>query len=554
MLTVRQALKIPPLDRATVVGGKEGLDRKVQFVNIMEVPDVGRWMKGGEFLVTAGFALHEEPALIGTIMKDLENAGVSAFGIKLGPYLQSIPEELIREADRLKLPLIELPGVPYMDFMIPIFENLMSQQYQALKRAEETHEQLIELALRGEGIAGICRTVEQLVRNPVLIMDKVNNCISRSPDRIQNKYGQNVPGWENDIVNFLVDNVKFSRLSAQRVNRMNYDGESELYVVPVQVHGSVENVLVCWEKFLKLDDISLRALENAATVVALEQVKERAILENEQQIRGELLEDLIWNNYKSKDMILKRASFCRLNVNARLAVFIIDIDEFDAYLLNRENASEEQVQQLKQDVIQYTRFILTRQMGHPPLLYQRSDNVVGLISLNGKKDTTEYRDIFVEIQEYLQNRYHLQVSVGVGRANVGMEDLKQSYDEAMLALRVGRFLHGDGSISFFQELGPYSFLCDLRDSEFMQGFYNETLGKLHTFDQQNRGDLVRTLQAYFESGRNLRVTAEKLFLHRNSVIYRLKKVEEVTGMQLDNPEDQFRFQLALRVGNVLFSG
>ncbi|HHU31859.1 MAG TPA: PucR family transcriptional regulator, partial [Clostridia bacterium] len=123
VLTVRKVLKIGPLKKARIVAGHQGLDNEITFVNIMEVPEVARWMKGGEFLVTAGLPLKNDPLLRKRIIEELHGKGVSAFGIKPGQFFDTIPDDLIVHADKVGLPLIELPSdIPYMDFMLPIFE------------------------------------------------------------------------------------------------------------------------------------------------------------------------------------------------------------------------------------------------------------------------------------------------------------------------------------------------------------------------------------------------------------------------------------------------
>ena len=100
-ITVRQALEIGPLKRAKVLAG-QGLDRKITFVNIMEVPDVARWMKGGELLLTAGFALKDEADLRRRLIIELAQKGVAAFGIKPGKYFDEVPADMIQCADRCR--------------------------------------------------------------------------------------------------------------------------------------------------------------------------------------------------------------------------------------------------------------------------------------------------------------------------------------------------------------------------------------------------------------------------------------------------------------------
>ena len=136
-ISVRQALKVDALKKAKVVAGYQGLDNVISFVNIMEVPEVSKWMKGGELLVTAGFALKDTGEARRQLIYNLAAKGVAAFGIKPGQYFHEIPDDMVEYANEVGMPLIELPhDVPYMDFMVPIFEILINDQMARLKKEE----------------------------------------------------------------------------------------------------------------------------------------------------------------------------------------------------------------------------------------------------------------------------------------------------------------------------------------------------------------------------------------------------------------------------------
>ena len=118
-------------------------------------------------------------------------------------------------------------------------------------------------------------------------------------------------------------------------------------------------------------------------------------------------------------------------------------------------------------------------------------------------------------------------------------------------LRIGRFLSGSASVTFFRDLGPYRFLYELQDSEAMLAFHRELLGKIELYDAQNQTELLKTLICYFKNDCNARITAKELFVHKNSVIYRVKRIEEITGLDLSDPEDRFNLQLGLKLDRIL---
>lgn len=109
--TLREVLCLPAFAGCTVRGGAEGLDRRVGGVNLTDTPDYARWLAQGELLITTGFAIADDPQAIGALLPTAAEKGLSGVGIKPGRYLpKPLPAELTEAADRLGLPLLELPG------------------------------------------------------------------------------------------------------------------------------------------------------------------------------------------------------------------------------------------------------------------------------------------------------------------------------------------------------------------------------------------------------------------------------------------------------------
>ncbi len=550
-LTVRKILETGPLKEAKIVAGHQGLDNIVTNVNIMEVPGVARWMKGGEFLVTAGFPLKGDPALRGKIIGELHAKGVSAFGIKPGQYFSAIPEDLIAHADEVGLPLIELPPeVPYMDFMLPIFETLINTQLFLLKKSEEIHNTLIEVALKGQGIADLCKKIADLTANPAIIIDKNCNILgyAKISEQECTELAQEVLKQINDQENFAA----FLRPHRSHQLEIVLKGDKKnLVVVPVDIKGLVKGYLVVKEFYRLLDEQDIMAIERASTIVSLELMQEKEVFEAERKVRGELLEDLINGNFRYEEAVIRRASFSNFNLNCPLAVFVINIDGFEQFLLSSVRKDESFAQEIKSWISDTTHRIFLDYRGSAMLL-AKSDGIIGLLYLNSNGDKKIFIKKTEEIRHKILEKYKkLHISIGVGRAYTGAGYVKHSYEEALAAVLIGRMLKGSGNTTFFEDLGPYRFLYEMKDSEPLQTYYQEMLGNLLAYDKQNNTDLVRTLNCYFKNNCNLRVTAENLYVHKNSVIYRIKKVEEITGLNMNDAEHKFSLHLALKLGQIM---
>jgi purine catabolism regulator len=141
----------------------------------------------------------------------------------------------------------------------------------------------------------------------------------------------------------------------------------------------------------------------------------------------------------------------------------------------------------------------------------------------------------------------VHLSVGVGRTGRGLAGLRRSFAQAQEALALSQDLFPGGKVLTFGDLTLYHLLCRLQDCEELLEFYNQTLAPLVEYDLSHRMQLVHTLEAFFAHHGNVSQTAESLYLHRNSLLYRLGRISEITGMDLDNPEHRFCLHLALKL-------
>lgn len=108
--TLQEVLRLPVFAGCTVCGGAAGLGRRVSGVNLTDTPDYARWLAQGELLITTGFAIADDPQAVDALLPTAAEKGLSGVGIKPGRYLPGpLPAALTEKADRLGLPLLQLP-------------------------------------------------------------------------------------------------------------------------------------------------------------------------------------------------------------------------------------------------------------------------------------------------------------------------------------------------------------------------------------------------------------------------------------------------------------
>lgn len=138
-------------------------------------------------------------------------------------------------------------------------------------------------------------------------------------------------------------------------------------------------------------------------------------------------------------------------------------------------------------------------------------------------------------------------SVGVSRVLVGLEGLRRAIGQAMDSWELGQRIAARPSPYFYEELGLYRLLAGLRARDEVKRFYAETLEPLVRYDRAHHTDLVHTLEVFFEQNANASQTARALYVHRNTLNYRLQRIMEITGLDLDDAEVRLALQLALKI-------
>ena len=322
--------------------------------------------------------------------------------------------------------------------------------------------------------------------------------------------------------------------------------ETGMYIVagvrlPDQTAGYVWAHLVTP---IRGSDTGLRDLvSEAAAASAVEIVRQRALLEGEQRVRNSFLEDLLSGRLTSVSATRRRAKFLGYDLTGPQAVFVLDLDEFREFILER-SADEATVQRLKHRFRQAVENWLETAWPLPTMTWEHSDALVVLAPARDE------RAAFLQRVETLRNHVQLRlagpsISAGVGESRHNMLELRDSYAEAEHAVRIGSAVFGNGTTTAYRDLGVYRLLFHLRDQKELWDFCAETVGPLERYDERHDGSLVETVGTYLDLQGNVTRAAEALHLHRNGLLYRLSRIETLAGISLSDPTDRLAMQLAL---------
>ena len=169
------------------------------------------------------------------------------------------------------------------------------------------------------------------------------------------------------------------------------------------------------------------------------------------------------------------------------------------------------------------------------------------------KAGTEMRDIekiAVNIADTLSSEFYTKVSIGISTIVDNIKDLAKAYQEAQVALEVGKVFETEKNIISYENLGIGRLIYQLPTTlceMFLQEVFKK--GSLDSLDRET----LMTIQCFFENNLNVSETSRKLFVHRNTLVYRLEKIRKLTGLDLREFEHAITFKVALMVRKYLDS-
>ena len=541
MITVQDILDIPGLN-LKLLAGHRAATSPVRWVHITEMADPTKWLRGGELLLTTGLGIQnvEEDEQLAHLRRLVE-AKVSGLGFGVGFGFKKVPEAMIRLADEQGFPLFEVPyNVPFIAITEAVASKIVNEQYSMLQRSLAVHEKLTKIVLEEKGLQFIISTLAALVGCSAVLFDFHGVVLCEASHR------RRIP---TELVAEL-----WKQISDKRAQRQHFAVDGRGHATAVQVYPVVAShrigaFLAIIKDTGEFSDYDRIIMHHVVTVTALELVKKKAVAETEKRLAGDFFDELIASDLYEEE-IARRLAFFGLEPEVEHLITLVDIDEFKAFVDGKSDKQETVVQDVKERLHwAVDEFLAQRDV--PFISASRSDSVVVLLQIGADK-TAKVLGIAGELQEAITAMIpEVTVSIGIGRPHRSLVDLRQSYYEAHYAIKI-RKLNGDTSvIASFDDLGSYGLLLGLQDTLSLEVFYDSVLGKLHDYDEQSSSDLVKSLACFLEANGHWGEAAERLYVHRHTLRYRMKRVEEISGRDLGSSQDRMEFWLALKAKELI---
>lgn len=523
-ISVEEVLNLPALKGYKLLAGAAGIHKRCKHLTILETPMGIEWLEGGEFLLTAGYAFVNNDEYKKSMMVDANRKGVSAIAIKDNRYFGEISKELIEHADKFEIPLIQIPyEVVYTRTVSSFYDTLFYRKNDYILSLNNIYEKLLDLSFENKNIYEMVYSLSNLSNANVFLFDNDDNLISK---HIINKAScKNLSEFKTikkDVTSTISDykgyatnyNIKGSFVSIYPILR-NENKFAFLYVVAN----------------MELDKLAQSAIEYGVSIISMKLERDRTAKLAQTRFNKTLV-DIMLNNKELPDEFYENvendlgwdSEGCVVGICIRLHVpYEQNIEKFKTYIFNG----------------------LKKLFEDRNYLYTDKKKEMFLFI---KIPSEDYLDnIIVNLYNYIKTfKDSIITSLGVANSYKSIKNIEQLFNESYLAA-----LFSNQEVIYFNSLDTIKLLYPLKEDKEIQEYYKRTIKKLERYDEEHGSYLIETLEAYFRYNLKKTTVAEKLYIHVETLRYRLSRIEEITGYSLDDSEGLFALQMGIKLKRLI---
>lgn len=395
--------------------------------------------------------------------------------------------------------------------------------------------------------------ISKRVNNPITIEDMNHRLIAYSTHghandqaRMETIMGRRVPEgvlnrlWQDGVIQQLMGSDRAIRIQAK-----TEVGLGDRVAIAIRKGQSVLGYIWVQEVNERLGEQEMSFLQQAARA-AMPRLHQR---QTKRRLQAEKAKEFFWElllgNLAFHHEIQVKAEDIGIRLPKPFSIFIFEADSPQTESVQKELTYL--LDNLK-DSFPLTQFPLT-------VTDQKR-----LILMGGggdsKREFHERSVAFVEaVHHRIRERFGILEFEGVfGQAYQSFSHTEQSYHQALSVLRMKKNLPEETrGIHGYADLGIYRLLPTFVEKNEAEGYKNLRLQKLISYDKENQSNLLETLEIYFDHAGRMNVAAQQLHIHPNTLAYRLKRISEVSGLDLDDPNQRISMYLDLKMMKLLNS-
>lgn len=510
-----------------VIAGEQGLNNEIKSIEVIEIPEGVYWTREGDFMITTGYFLKKNESTFENFINLLLYHKAAGLGIKIGRFIDEIPNNILEIAKERKFPIINIPlHMRYSNILWPVAFKLHNNN---------EYDNYIVKRYKKELLAGI----------------KTNYNISYIINQLSNYIGLDVYIlWD---VNFksIINDMNFKTYIIKKMLEENYEkiissdnfcevernGENFLFLKITGVEETIAHLCIVenTREITKTDYKIIKETIPYLTINLLSNTKKN--LSYYKSIDN-FYRNILNGKFENNELKLKEeASYFNVDYNKNRYISVIEISGINKIEHNKF------INLLNDFFSVYTKeYFCVDDSNRVTLIFSLDQ-----FQLNLKLYYGFYNELINQINYSFKNN---KVQIGISKTCISLKRLHYAYDEAIYSLKLGKKLSND-KIHFYDDYMIYHLLYDVSGHPTLSKLYRNTLEKIIKYDEEFNTNLVETLKVYIKCNFSINQTASELYIHRNTLYKRIHKLNEILEFDIDKSESRLILQLAVKLNNLI---
>lgn len=535
-LTLRECLTFGGLTDATVVAGQLYLDREILNVSILEIahPMVSQWVSHHELYISSFYSIKDNPIAQEHVVKALANCGCTGLILgHLGLWFKTIPQSLIDLCNNLQFPLIVAnPEISYLSIMNPIFKRLINWKPQEIGFVDIRRD-IIEIALQEKSLIEGLKKVSLATNTMMSVFDVKFRCEYSNKTEVENNQ-------EEQLLRMKIheDINVFSSGYA-----IDYCFGIQKLIIPVFEQGNhfVQGYIVLNVDEDSLEN-SLKLVDSLRIAFSVLLSKRAQTSESRSEYKMEYWKHLINWDFQSDEAALKMGIRCGIDMTNIHYILVIKYHGTNKSVLYSEDTTLDTT--IFRWLVNRSK-VMSNAVSKNNFQVICEDHIVHL--MNDCQTDPEYALLADRFLKLFSENENVAVTVGISQRLSRIKDIASAYHEVMSSIEISRQIFGDNRIVRYSDIWFIDYLNKLRDDDLAVQMSRRMLQPLMEAAKDGNQELLNTFKLLIENNDDVSEVASILNVHRNTIIYRRKKILDLlSSTPFQNPK-QFMYYAALNI-------
>lgn len=538
MKILAEVLALPRFSDLQLLSSHSNLTQPLESVEITETPDVADFIPKNVMILTTAMIYKDDQEKLKPFIDSLKQAECTALGIKVGRFLDEISPEIAAYASAVDLPLIKIPSTqPLGGLLHEIVGYLRDSKTEQMSVAFDIQKRFSTLLMQDVDATRFIAEFAKILNAPIILLSPWQQVIAHSNYFYGNQKSAEffIEQLSKDHFQQLAQEKKIFRLQDERQENIQVAG------FPIRVNDYFPYYLLVLSPEQIPYPISEFAIDQAILVLTFMLFKNQKIAESFEHLKTDFLDRLLDTH---QEALSKHQNWLELWKNYRL----INSDYYQLAIVygvtKPENETHIRYQQAEgQLIFQWLKEQLPEILPDVALFKLKNQNKSILIFQSKKND---HLMILQNLAERLQQALPITIRFALGNAYENLEDLPNSYIEASSTLEASLHAQKPATVQLFHPKGLAG-LFEKIGTEDVEYFCQQQLKELAYPTEPTLQELRKTLKVFLDFNCEITKTANALYLHRNTIKYRMNQCEKLLGTSIQEPETSLLLRVALEL-------